>query len=82
MRWSAYEARRRNPDCDSLRIETAVRMVHEDQGFLTRIAIENPSDQTRSIRMELEIPQGTTLTTEPSVAFNRTLRRCRSRISA
>jgi hypothetical protein len=75
MRWSAYEARRRNPDCDGLHLETAVRLMHEDQGFLTRIAIENPSDQTRSIRLELEIPDGTTWATESSVAFNRTLRR-------
>ncbi len=79
MRWTAFELRRRNSDCDGFEVESAVRLLPEEQGFLTRIVINNPSRGARTVPVEIIIPQGTVLAETADgngpTAINTTLRR-------
>jgi hypothetical protein len=59
MRWAVYELRRRNLNCNGIQVETAVRMIPEEQGFLTRITLRNSSNKARHVLVELQIPENT-----------------------
>ncbi len=56
MRWRAYEACRRNSNCSGLEVQTRVRMVQEDQAFLTEISFHNASDKPLSRAIQVNIP--------------------------
>jgi len=78
MRWAVYEVRRRNLNCNGIQVETAVRMIQEEQGFLTRITLRNSSNKARHVLVELLIPENTVEKDESggraSIAINRTFR--------
>ena len=56
MRWSAYQALRRNPDCHGLAVETDTRMVNEQRGVLCRITVTNGAAKPASAAIILRVP--------------------------
>ncbi len=56
MRWSAYRASRRNPDCQGLAVETDTRMVNEQRGVLCQIIVTNGAAKPANATIILRVP--------------------------
>ncbi len=52
----AYQALRRNQDCNGLSVETDTRMVNEQRGVLCQITATNTTSQTIHTAMTLQVP--------------------------